>query len=215
MAARIEYTTTLSAAVTNGVCLSQTPAGAGALTINGSLATAGLATLDAGTVNHARQVLFTFAANESARTFIVSGTVLEGGATVTESVTGTATTATTVNYFITVSSITVDAATAGALQVGTNGVGSSKWRVVDRHFAPETTIVCDIETGTATYGIQFTADDLFKSTVIPLARDHATIVSQTGAADGNFGKPVMGMRTKISTGTGSVRTAVLPSTTQV
>src|SRR3990167_8446733 len=69
----------------NGICLTQTPSGAGDLTINGALATSGVATLDV-----PRHIIITSTANDSARTFTITGTNAYGDAT-SEAITGAAT----------------------------------------------------------------------------------------------------------------------------
>src|ERR1700740_493972 len=61
----------LASASTNNIALSQTPTAS--FTINGSLATGGVATLDV-----ARRVLFTPAGNESANKFTITGTDAAG-----------------------------------------------------------------------------------------------------------------------------------------
>jgi len=120
----------LAAAVTNGICQSQTPTGAGNLTINGSLATAGVATLATAGTNIARQVLLTFAADESAKTFTLYGTDTSGN-TISETVTGTASTAVSQLMYVTLTQVAVSAATAAAVVVGTNGVGATCWVPMD------------------------------------------------------------------------------------
>jgi hypothetical protein len=110
------------AADNDGVCLSQTPAGAGNLTINGAFASGGTAT-----VAPIRRVTITAAANESARTFTIHGTdsldqakqvAIAGPDATTTSVPSTSAVALT-NVFKTVTQVEVDGATAGAVQVGT------------------------------------------------------------------------------------------------
>ena len=59
----------LAAASANNIALSQTPGGAGALTLNGSLVVGGVAILDV-----PRQVRITTTADETAKTFTIKGT---------------------------------------------------------------------------------------------------------------------------------------------
>lgn len=103
------------AADPDGVAASQTPSGAGNLTINGAKASGGVATFNA-----ARQVTITSAGNDAGRTFTITGTDVNGN-TLTEAVTGAnADTATSTKHFKTVTQIAVDAATAGAVTAGMN-----------------------------------------------------------------------------------------------
>jgi hypothetical protein len=103
-----------TAADPDGVCQSQTPAAGGEqnLTINGALSSAGVATFTA-----ARFLTIASAADDSARTFTVTGTNVNG-AVQTETIAGPATTVTGTLFFRTVTQVTVDDDTAGAITVG-------------------------------------------------------------------------------------------------
>jgi len=108
----IEADTT--AADADGVCTSQTPAAGGEqdLTIDGALSSGGVATFTA-----ARFITIASAADDSARTFTVTGTDVNGVAQ-TETITGPATTVTGTLFFRTVTQVAVDEDTAGAITVG-------------------------------------------------------------------------------------------------
>jgi len=99
----------------DSISQSQTPSGAGNLTINGAKASGGVATF-----NSARQVTITSAGDDQARTFTITGTDVNGF-TFTEAVTGADTAAaTSTKHFKTVTQIAVDDATAGAVTAGMN-----------------------------------------------------------------------------------------------
>ena len=99
----------------DSISQSQTPSGAGNLTINGAKASGGVATF-----NSARQVTITSAGDDQARTFTITGTDVNGF-TITEAVTGVDTAAaTSTKHFKTVTQIAVDDATAGAVTAGMN-----------------------------------------------------------------------------------------------
>jgi len=103
------------AADADGISTSQTPSGAGNLTINGAKASGGVATFNA-----ARQVTITSAGDDQARTFTITGTDVNGNA-LTEAVAGADTAAaTSTKHFLTVTQIAVDDATAGAVTAGMN-----------------------------------------------------------------------------------------------
>lgn len=150
-------TLALAAASVNKIALTQTPGGAGALTINGAAATAGVATLDA-----QRQVLFTFAADETGHNFVVTGTNA-AGITQSETVAGTNTTAVTTGYYKTVTSITISTAATGAIQVGTNGVAATLPYIVDRFVACTNITAAVVVSGTINYSVQVSYDDLAPS----------------------------------------------------
>jgi hypothetical protein len=103
-----------TAADADGVCQSQTPAAGGVqnLTINGALSSGGVATFVA-----ARFITIASAADDSARTFTVTGTDVNGKVQ-TEVIAGPATTVTGTRYFRTVTQVSVDGNTAGAITVG-------------------------------------------------------------------------------------------------
>ena len=104
-----------TAADADGVCQSQTPAAGGEqdLTINGALASGGVATFTA-----ARLITITCAGADDGRTFTVIGTDVNGNAQ-TETIAGADTdTSTGTLYFRTVTQVTVDDDTAGAITVG-------------------------------------------------------------------------------------------------
>ncbi len=112
-------------ATANNVCLSQTPGGAGALTLNGTAVTGGIAYL--GGLTTPQYIYITSAANDSGRSFVVVGTVftLNGPLAVTETITGANTsTVSSSKQYCTITSITVDAGTAGALTVGSYSVAT-------------------------------------------------------------------------------------------
>ena len=145
---------TLPAAVANGISTSQTPGAAGDLTITGSLATAGVATLVP-----ARRVAVASAANDAAKTFTIYGTDRNGN-TQTEAITGVNTgSVSSLLDFLTVTRVAVSAATAGAITVGTNATGSTEW-VLDNYLASSwaLTVAVSID-GTVTYTVEHTYDD--------------------------------------------------------
>lgn len=190
----------------NNIGLSQTPGGAGNLTLNGSTVTAGVATLDV-----ARRVVITSAANDSARTFTITGTDRYGAA-MTEALAGAnAGAATTLRDFLTVSQISVDAATAGAVTVGTSGKVSSQWLPVDRILSQNLSPSV-VMSGTANYTVEHTYDDPYSFGVgvlppgglVPLYLNpfpNSVLVAQTSSKDGGayLGNPVTAVRLTLNT----------------
>jgi hypothetical protein len=125
--------------VANSICASQTPGGAVALTINGTLATTnpvagagGTAAAGSATVRFPtpQRIYITGGSDESGKTFAVVGT-LKGvgtfgpGVIVTETITGpNASTVASVNLYSNIISITSSAGTAGAITVGHSGTAT-------------------------------------------------------------------------------------------
>lgn len=194
----------LATASANNIAQSQTPS-AGALTLNGALVVAGVAVLDV-----ARRVLITTAADESAKTFVITGTNWSGAA-VSESVTGpNATTAASVLDYKTVTSITISANAAGALTVGTNGVAASPWVRLDPWAAGEVAISAKV-TGTVNYTIQQTLDDPNSSTdpvssasIVWASHPDGTVVAATASAQTNYAYAPSFARVLLNSGTGTV-----------
>jgi hypothetical protein len=182
MAQQFQVSLALAAASANAIALTQTPAGAGNLTVVG-----GVATLDT-----ARRVLFTPSGSEATNGTIwtVYGTNRTGNL-ISEVVNGTNSpaTASTLNDFVTVTRISVNKAQAGAIVVGTSGVASSPWFIVDRHITPINLSVIVITTGVINFSVEYTYDNPNE----PF----------TGAAPAIFTQPAMASKTT-STDAGNI-----------
>jgi len=205
----------LASASANCICLSQTPGAAGNLTLNGANVSGGVGTMDAG--GYARPVLFTFAGNETGKTYTVYGTILEGGNTVSEAVAGVnASTAKTVTHFLTVTRIANSAANAGAMTVGTDGYGSTKWIPLDRVPVP-TNVGFAVEvarSSPATWTFQYTWDDVQDPNLDPATTTtfaDSTFTSKSTSLNGNIIAPCTAVRLQIESGTSTTVLNVLQS----
>lgn len=196
----------LAAASANSICLSQTPAGAGALTLNGALVSGGVATIAVPS-----RITITSAGNDSGNTFVVTGTDHSGNA-ITETITGpNTTTVTSVLTYKTVTSVTISAAAVGAITVGNAQSGASPAIALDPWAFPQVAIQCTV-TGTVNYTVQQTLDNP-NDPVNPIARtsvawvDHpdTNLVSASATKQGNYGYAPLYMRVVINSGSGSVR----------
>lgn len=207
----ITVTKILAAASANNVSLSQSPAGAGNLLINGAAASGGVATLDT-----QRQVIITSAGNDSGRTFTIYGTNQYGNA-IQEAVTGAnAGVAVSTKNFLTVTRISVDAATAGAVTVGTNGVGSTPLIGLNPHVSPANTSIGVIVVGTVNYTVEYTYDnDPFQmimpnpATPVPTFWPLAALAAKTASTDALLVNPATALRLTINSGAGSATMTVL------
>lgn len=191
---------TLVAASSNNVSLSQTPGAGGNLVLNGAAVVSGVAVLDT-----QRVVGITGAANDSARTFTVVGTD-DNGNTISETLAGpNISTVSTVNNYKTVTRVSIDAAAAGALTVGTTGVGASKPIVPDRYIAPFSPAIEVQVAGTLNYDVQYTYGDLFDASALSSLVWYSitALAGQTTNKDGALANPVTGIRLKINSGAGS------------
>ena len=147
------YVGPLAAASANAIALSQTLGAAGPLTLNGSLVSSGVATMDA-----TRQVLLTSAGNDSGINFTITGTGPTGAAQ-SETVTGAnAATVASVLSYATIKSITASGATAGNVTAGTNTVADSPWVRFDT-MATGAVAAMFTTTGTVNYTLYLSMDD--------------------------------------------------------
>lgn len=128
---------------------------AGPVTLNGSLVSGGVATLD-----QPRRVLFTSVGNDSGITFTITGTDWNN-APATEVLTGAnASTVYSTYDYKTVTSIVASGASAGNVSIGTNGVASSRPVFLDLYADSSTYIQADTGGSSAiTYTIQLSGDN--------------------------------------------------------
>lgn len=140
-------------ASTTAVCVAQGSAAAGALVINGGLASVGGATFP----NIERTVSITSAGVATVQ-FTITGTLR--GTTVSETRTGpNATTVYTTQRFTTVTSVTVNGALAANASVGTGLTGSTVWINSDYHRTNNALACLVAVTATFNYTFQTTFDD--------------------------------------------------------
>lgn len=142
---------------------------AGALVLNGSLATTTTTgntysgtpiTVTVATLDQPRRVLFTSSGNDSNKTFTITGTDWNNNP-VSEVLTGAnAASVYTVFDYKTVTSVTISATSAGNVSIGTNGVASSRPVFLDTFADSSTYIQTDTGGSTAiTYSIQISGDN--------------------------------------------------------
>lgn len=211
----------LPAAVTNGIALSQTPAAAGALTLNGSLVTGGVANL----ATAQRVGVADSGSSDGAVVFTLVGTN-RSGAPISETITGLASNTLHTNQdFLTLTSITASAATVGAITVGTVGIGSTEW-VLDNFFASSwaLAVAVHIVSGALTYTVEHTYDDInagispgsatgytaaanlaveTPSNVPPLAWPNSVLYNKTADGEAQYvSQPIFAHRLTVTIGTG-------------
>lgn len=199
---------TLTAGSATAIAASQTPTGAGNLTL----------TANPVVLSTHRQVSIAGNGNDSGITFTVTGTTF-GGAVLSETVTGgnaTPYAVTTVNMFKTVTNVAVSGATAAAVTVGTNGVGTTEWLIVNWHVTPINIGLCVVVTGTANYTVQYCYDDPSgppfpdgtypnPTGAYPTPFNHSVLAAQSTTKDGSITTPVSAIRLQINSGTGTAQ----------
>lgn len=200
----------LASAAANNIAASQTPLGAGNLTLNGSLVVSGVAILDT-----PRRVLFTPAGAEGTNSTVwtVYGTDWNNN-TVSETVAGVNNPSTvyTAYDYKTVTRIAVNKAQAGAVTVGTNGVASSRPIFLD-NFAPAPTALQLDVSGTVNATVRQSLDNpntLFGgyTAVTWLNHPDTALVGATAAAQGNYAYLPQMVQLLLNSGSGTVSLTV-------
>lgn len=184
------------------IATSQTPSGAGNLTLNGALVTGGVAVLPT-----PQRVLIT--TTDSTRTFTITGTTLTGSL-LTEVVKSSGTNVVSTLDYATVTSIAISAAAGAAVTVGTNGTGSTPWARMDEWANTQVSIQINV-TGTVNYTLQSSMDDPNSPTnsVLPSAMtwintNDTNAVAQTAAVQTNYLFSPTWIRVFLNSGSGSV-----------
>lgn len=204
-------------ASTTAICSAQTTAGAGALTIDGSLLdTASLtqgvrrAWLSPTNYSFQRTVSLTSAGNASGVTFTIVGQDCYGR-TVSESIAGpNTTTVYTTNFFALVTSVTVGGALAQATSIGTGTTGSSLPFRTNYFNAPTGMALYGEATATISWTVQDTPDDIEALMAVSTNAqsvitwiNHPTLAAQTGTASSNYAFPARWVRVLINSSSGS------------
>lgn len=192
----VKKTYSMRATTAGAICASQTPAGAGNLTINGTLASGGTVTLASGNYIPQR-IRITSAGNDSGRTFTLTGKDRFGN-TQSESITGAnAGSANCTKNYSVITSISVDAATAGALTVDTLGTAETGW-VQTSTLTNPFNVGYQVDIGTATFTIEGTMADLSSTSNHESAPSFTVEASGSSDVSGVITKPTSGLRTKIT-----------------
>ena len=140
----------LQASSGNNIATSQTPGGAGNLTLNGSTVVGGVAIL-----TNAEKITLT--TTDSTHTATIFGTSWAGDP-ISETISFTRSAVTSVLSYKTITRISVNASLTAAITVGTSGIGTSPWVRLDEYANAQVSIGCDAS-GTVNYTIQQSNDD--------------------------------------------------------
>lgn len=206
---RSVVTKSLTAASANAIALSQSLGAAGNLNLNGASAAAGFSSQ--------RQIIITSAGDDTTLVWTVIGTD-DTGNPVKDIFNGANGVATSNLNFRTVTQVSGSKATAAAVTVGTNSVGSSPWKIfVDTIATPNMSIQCKLVSGSGTATVDLT-DDAFLVAMTeygsqpaialapaspnPLAFPHPNMQSMTATTQGSLNFNVRAYRLTITAGTG-------------
>ena len=200
-------TTSFTAADPDGIATSQSPSGAGNLTLVSSTVT----------LTPPRFVTITSAGDDTGVTFTITGT-RPGGSTQTEVVTGAnAGAATSTLTFETVTSIAISGASDAAVEAGFTQSGYSDWLPLDIYTPNQVTTISATVSVTVNYDIQYTNEDPFDRTITQTAVAHpAAAWAFTGATANQTHSTTTLMRAvryKINSGTDTIRLTITQQST--
>lgn len=193
----VYVTCTPTAVDADGVCASQSP-GAGAILINGALATAGVATFGA-----AQKVRLTSGGNDSGITFTFVGTDADGNVQ-SETVAGTsASNSDTTKFYKTITAITASAAVATTIIVGNLIASVSPTLKINTSMNPVNfNLLTQLISGTATWGMDYTFDEA--KTVNNTWIADSTVTAKSANFESTWTKPISGLRLNLTASSSGV-----------
>lgn len=171
--------------------------------------TNGIAALD-----QPRKIIFTSSGNDSALTITLVGTDFAGDLIMETLAAGAAAAVQSSLDYKTVSQILVSGATAGTIEVGTNGVACSQWLFLDTWALGSLSGQC-VVSGTVNYTVEATNDDpdsFANPVAAPLVTwddDYAGLNGAQASAQFGLQNPPQWIRVKLNSGTGSVRMTII------
>ena len=89
------------------------------------------------------------------------------------------------------------------ITISRTGAGSTAAVPMDHYISPFNVGFGVVVTGSATYTVQHTFDNVFDSTVTPTWFNHPVIAAQTTNQDGNYAFPVTAIRLTVTAGAGT------------
>lgn len=206
----ISFTRSQPAASGTSVAANQLLNASGAITIDGTLASGGVATLTV------PAYLTVFSDKSATVTFVASGT-RPGGGTQVESIVVTASgTVTGSLSFATVTSIVADAPTSATISVGNAIPGYTDWIPLDIYTPNQVTTISAKTSGTVNYSVEYTNEDPFDRTIQQLVAPHpnASLTAASGDETQFTTTLMRAVRLKINSGNGSVRFTVVQQSTK-
>jgi hypothetical protein len=190
-------------AVTDSVAENQTSVGAGDLTLVSPTVT----------LDPPCQVTLTAAGDESAVSFIITGTG-PSGQTQSETISGpNAGSVTSLLTYATITSINADAGTT--IEAGNAQSGYSAWMPLDIYVPNQVTTISASVSGTIDYSVEYTNEDPFDNSFVHQAVAHPDAVFTTCAVDHTASTTVLmrAVRYVVNSGDGTLRFTVTQQST--
>jgi hypothetical protein len=178
----------------DGIAQSQTPASGGVqdFILNGVFVTDGVGSF----TDSAHIIEFVQAADETGRTFTVFGTDSRD-VSISEEVSGSTGTVSTTKHFKTVSQITTDDNTAGAITIGVSGLCVSPWVLMNQGEIINIGFIAELSSGASlTYSVEHTFADLQINSDIEIVTLDSAVSGETATANDNYAFPATGFRLK-------------------
>lgn len=185
---------------------------AGALVLNGSLVSGGVAVLPS-----AQQILFTTSASEAGKTILLTGTNRAGfSQSETIALPSSAATVASVLDYTKVTSAVLSANSTGNISIGTNGIAGSQWVRFD-DWAPSPLVSIQVNViGTVNYTVQTTLDDpnsptnpVSPANVSWFSSSDAAVVGATSAKQSSLSVLPVYARVLLNSGSGTVTATFL------
>lgn len=206
----ISFTRTQPVADADSVANEQLLNASGAITIDGTLASGGVATLTV------PAYLTVFSEASAAVDFVVTGTRPGGGEQVeTLSITASGTVTGSL-AFATVTGVDASAATSATISLGNAAAGYTDWIPLDIYTPNQVTNISAKVTGTVEYSVEYTNEDPFDRSIQQLAVPHpnASLTASSGDETQFTTTLMRAVRLKINSGDGSVRFTIVQQSTQ-
>ena len=187
----------------DGIAESQSPVGAGDLTLDGVLVSGGVLTL-----SNAHRITITSTDTDTGNTFTITGKD-ERDIPTTEAITGPDdTTVVGIKYFKEITSIAISGASTGAITIGVNGESVTQWFSLNNGKIINTGFGVILSTGaTLTYSIEHTFSDIQQNSDITVDTfEHADTRDKTANDDGNYAFPVEATRLRVKAFTSGIAT---------
>ncbi len=181
----------------DGICASQSP-GEDPILINGALASGGVVTLGA-----AQKIRLTSGGNDSGITFTFTGTDADGNS-LSETVNGTnASNSDTTKYFKTITAITQSGAVATTILAGNLIASVSPTLRPNTNVNPvNINLYAQLMSGTATFGMDYTFDDVRTYPATWIA--DGTITAKSASTELSWTKPISGFRINMTASSSGV-----------
>ena len=93
--------------------------------------------------------------------------------------------------------------------ISITGTGTTAWIPLDYKQNPFNIGFGVVVNGTITYDVEHTFDDVFDSTITPVAFKHSTLTGQTSNKDSNYAFPIRAIRLNNTAGTGTSTITIL------